>query len=492
MISIQAILQRNPDHIAVTAIDSHSDITEKNITYKELGSLINRVNFFFKKLELSSGDDLLIMLPNSLETVVVYLAAIEYGLNFIPLPCDASLNDINKILNLTDPKLWMISDLVVDKFAQINSDIKHYAVCIDMTFDWLDVTELAVTESRDSKLFIATSGTTGNPKIMVIDNNKLLQSGEAFLEFHNLSNSSLRFWNYLPMSYLGGLFNLLLIPLISGGSLVVTETFNGRTFFSFWNTIDRFDINALWFTPSIAKGLVKLGERTDFSKRKELASNVKHAFIGTAPISLKDKEEFESCFGINLLENFALSETTFFTSETMDTLGMRKESSVGCVLPYVKVKLEELADGQTEIMVKTPYLFDGYLTKKGKIELELDAEGFFGTNDLGDFDNEVLIIRGRNRDIIKKGGYFIQLREIEVFVENNSNISEACAVKIPHDFYGETYNLYVVTDLEKNEIQRWLVDNLIKYKWPENIILKKKLPKTSSGKVIKEKLLEEE
>lgn len=82
------------------------------------------------------------------------------------------------------------------------------------------------------------------------------------MKFHDLKDAQLRFWNYLPMSYLGGLFNLALIPLSTGGSLVIDETFSGKTFLQFWQTVERFDINAIWFVPTIARGLLSMAERT--------------------------------------------------------------------------------------------------------------------------------------------------------------------------------------------------------------------------------------
>ena len=167
------------------------------------------------------------------------------------------------------------------------------------------------------KLIITTSGTTGAPKAILIDGDRLWSAGLAFLELHALKQSRLRFWNYLPMSYLGGLFNLALIPVASGGSFVVGEPFSGKTFLGFWQNIERYGVDALWMVPSIVRGLISLAERT---KSLQPPPPIRNCFLGTASITLSEKTKFRNLFGIEMLENYGLTETTFLTSEKIEYL----------------------------------------------------------------------------------------------------------------------------------------------------------------------------
>ncbi len=86
-------------------------------------------------------------------------------------------------------------------------------------------------------------------------------------------------------------------------------------------------------------------------------------FLGTAPVSLKEKQKFAQIFKVQPLENYGLSETTFISSESIKNISFRTESSIGQVMPDVEVKLIPVDDGKavTEIWVKTPYLMLGYL-----------------------------------------------------------------------------------------------------------------------------------
>ena len=202
---------------------------------------------------------------------------------------------------------------------------------------------------------------------------------------------------------------------------------------------------------------------------------------------------------MNLYENFALSETTFLTAEKREDIIHREQSSVGPFLPYIEYKLVpyETMDGINTLWVKTPFLFKGYLNKDGNMELELDEEGFFDTKDLGGINEDgQLVLAGRNRDIIKKGGLFVSLIEIENLVKSKMEVEDVAAVPIKHDFYGESYVLYVISKtigeekITTDSLRIWLLENLVAYKLPEAIELVQEFPKTLSGKVQKNKLVE--
>jgi fatty-acyl-CoA synthase len=104
-----------------------------------------------------------------------------------------------------------------------------------------------------------------------------------------------------------------------------------------------------------------------------------------------------------------------------------------------------------------------------------------------------LLYRGRTRDIIKRAGYLIVLREVEVLAEQHALVEEASAVPVSHDFYGEDYVLAVrirpgaAAKVEDPlaDIRIWVNGTLAKYKWPGKIVECEDFPRTASGKVRK-------
>lgn len=483
------------------AIIVNSELNPRILTYQDLDNLINRCLLLFKKKGLGHGNTIFSLLPNAVETLVIFLATIKGGYGFAPLPCTASKREIGQWLDLVNPKLCITTNLASEDAQTViaKKGVDSLNITTDTRFDWLPVEQRQLRLGCHPRMYLATSGTTGDPKALLLDSLRLWSSGYAFMKFHNLHGSSLRFWNYLPMSYLGGLFNLGTIPLCIGGSIVLDEPFSGKTFLQFWQTVDRYDITALWFVPSIVRGLLKMAELTHRQDMKKWGRKIKKAFLGTAPIDLVTKQKFEDLFGIQLLENFALSETTFFTTETNLNVASRVKNSVGEILPYVDVKFVPLAKNRAfkEIYVKSPFLFLGYLEKDGSLTEPFDNEGFLGTEDLGHLNKDrIFIIDGRRKDIIKKGGYFISLKEIEALAKEHGAVLEAAAVPIQHEFYGESFLLFLILkegfskDTEE-DISQFIHRNLVQYKWPEKIVPRKEFPRTSSGKIKKHLLLQE-
>ena len=494
--------QRVTDKADAAALLSAFDLETRTISYRELGSLVRRCVNFYQAQGLKPRDVVCAFVQNSVEGAVCFLAAARMGLTYAPFPCSASKREVEGWVNLVKPKMCVTSALINQEIHDLISEKKIPSSHIpkDSTFTWLPKEGTGpLATNNPAKLYLSTSGTTGEPKAIVIDVDRLWSSGLAFTEFHGLKDSGLRFWNYLPMSYLGGLYNLCLIPLAIGGSALVDESFSGKTILSFWATIDRYDISAIWMSPSIVNGLLSMAERTGHNYQDKYSKVIKAAFVGMSPIRLDAKQRWKKNFGFDLLENFALSETTFFTSETKDNLSKRVEGSVGETLPYTEVAFVDVSaeDHETqvkspqEIRVKSPFLFDGYLTPAGTLDLPLDQNGFFPTKDLGVRDaNGTIRVTGRIRDVIKKGGFFVSLREIEILVEKLPAVKEAAAVRISHDFYGESFNLYLILSEQAGadaeaEINRYIHDNLIKYKWPDKLIVCSDFPRTASGKVRK-------
>lgn len=479
--------------------------SEQILSYGSLADILVRYRALFESVEARPGATIAAMLPNSVEMLACFLATIYHGYRFAPLSPDAPAPEITRWLKITRPQFALCGDTITENAKDaLRSSAPVVEVSLDGKFEFLPDPNLDLSSDPElAQLYLSTSGTTGDPKAMVIDSNVLWSSGRAFADFHEFLDEECRFLNILPMSYLGGLFNLGLIPLARGGSTVVNEAFSGRSFFSFWNTVERFDVNVLWLVPSIVRGLLALAERAKPDANAN--ANMRCCFIGTAATDLATKLKFEKTFGVPLLENFALSETTFFTTETLGSRHRRVEGSVGEPLPYVELSFapvseEHRGDGPAapEILVKTPYLFKGYLSSTGDAEPPAEANGYFPTGDLGDIDEKNrLIIHGRVRDIIKKGGYFISLVTIERLAQDHEDVSEAAAAPVPHAFYGESFDLHVrvAEGVPENWITHvfapWLHANLAKHMWPERIIVADEFPRTSSGKVQKHLLGDE-
>jgi len=479
-------------------IDARNDLT---LNYADLAVLLSRLGPQLQAWNHPDSRVVYAALPNSLENLATFLACMREGWTYAPIAVDASSREALRLAQCAGPGICLIPDSIAPSYAAdlAAAGIRTLPVPLDGRFHWVQTAERFAEAPNPGRLLITTSGTTGEPKVMAFNTDVLWSSAKAFSAHHGFLDAEARYLNILPMSYLGGLFNLGLIPLSTGGSTVVAEAFSGKTFLSFWQTVERFDINTLWLVPTIVRGLLGMADRTHRERFLPLKGRIRASFLGTAPISLQTKTRFEDVFGIALLENFALSETTFFTSETLDSRTKRQEASVGEILPYAAVEIRPLSQESAEdsapggeIWVKTPCLFEGYLEPGQPPRLPTDERGFFPTGDIGTLSGKTLVIQGRTRDIIKRGGMFVSLRELELATEEHPDVAEAAAVCVAHDFYGEDSVICARprpgASPNAADVLTWLHGRLAKSKWPARVVFMDDFPRTRSGKIRKKDL----
>jgi acyl-CoA synthetase (AMP-forming)/AMP-acid ligase II len=475
---------------------------ERSYGYAELVALLDRFAPLFLRYGICAERPLLALAPNAVEPFVTFLATLWHGTGYAPLAADASPRELRRWIETVTPAAALVGATIAPALREVLDELAIPVIeaTSDGEFGWVPLSDGPRFPAADEpgRVYLQTSGTTGEPRALVIDGDRLWASGRAFVAVHDFVQPTCRFLNNLPLSYLGGLFNLGLIPLAARGSTVITEAFSGKSIFDFWQTVERYNITLLWLVPTIVRGLLSIARRTHRTGIVSAAARPVAAFIGTAPIDLETKREFETIFSIPLLENFALSETTFFTSDLAGALDGRSQRSVGRILPYVDVRFIPLdptaaGDVPTEIAVKSPFLALGYRTTDGFRPLACDTDGYFATGDIGHLDaaSGHVVIDGRRREIIKKGGLFVALREIEVVATQHADVIEAAAVAVPHDFYGESSVLYVRLNdgAQLDAFTSWLRANLVRYKWPEATYAVDDFPRTSTGKIRKHRLV---
>jgi len=472
-------------------------ISDEEYSYSEVDIIIKKyISLFGLNLLNDEVPAIVSLLPNSIDALVVFYAAMLSDCKFGPCHPDSSLSEFESWVEIIKPDLCIVPvdiDENIISFLEIRGIDYAFPFRGSPSQEKYGNTNTYNYSSESSKLLLKTSGTTGDPKAMCLAMDVLWSSAVEFVIYNNLKNKNQRFYNFLPMSYLGGLFNLGLIPIATGGSVIVDDSFSAKTYFKFWPNVSKYKITVLWLTPSIMNGLLKLPKIKD----KSIKNIVKICFLGMAPSREVDKKLFLDKFEIPILENYGLSETTFISADNIASIDNANiDGAVGEVLDYVDINLLPVDIGDASkgfhINVKTPFLFDGYIDKSGGINLPLDENGYFPTGDIGYVHDGKLRITGREKDFIKKGGYLISLREIEVVAEGCSGVLEAAAVVSEHEFYGEVVKLYIVPSTKNiiisENVRNFLANQLAGYKVPDEVILIDQLPKTISGKIKKYKL----
>ncbi len=273
----------------------------------------------------------------------------------------------------------------------------------------------------------------------------------------------------LPMYHIGGL-TILLRSLYNGTSTTIIERFDEEQVLEL---IDSKAINMLSIVPTLLVRIIDRIERHDL--RVVLVGG---EFI---PLTLIEKSLEKN---IPIYKTYGMTETTS-QSVTFPVLKYpQKIDSVGVPLPGVTIRIQGPdEEGIGEVLIQSPMLMDGYLGKE-------KISGLFNTEDVGYIDQDgFLYILDRRKNIIISGGENIYPQEIENILYANPKISGCAVVGRNDPNWGQVPVLFVVSELNEEDIFNYLAGKIAKYKLPREIIHLDELPKNALGKIVRKDLI---
>jgi acyl-CoA synthetase (AMP-forming)/AMP-acid ligase II len=347
-------------------------------------------------------------------------------------------------------------------------------------------------------VILATSGTTGTPKIMLLPVAQLVYTADLIARHNELTTED-RGFNPLPLWHVNAEVVALLATFLSGSSLVLDDGFH-RT--DFWALIDRLDVTWINAVPAIISRLV--------SRQDEESAPQRVRFIrsASAPLSGPLLEAFEEQTHIVVMESYGMTEAASQICAN-PLRGPRKRGSVG---PPVGVQLRVISSPLTSRAdVNNP----GHIEIRGRsvitgyegvgYESRFDSQGWLRTGDLGYLDDDgYLFLVGRSDDVINRGGEKIFPREIEDVILGVPGVVGAAVIGVADDVFSQVPVAYVqldgvtlATPLDTirsvtDEIRNELVSTFVRTRRPVELRVVVHLPVNATGKVVKSELLTDE
>lgn len=434
-------------------------------------------NFLLSK-NLVSGDRLCVYLENCVEMIDLYLACAKTGIIFVPVNILYKEREITHILNDADPKL-LIADLEVPggfsalQLVDLIQELKNH-----------NDTAVEIRTTGDSPAaLVYTSGTTGASKGAILTHNNFISNGMNLVMCWQITEND-RFLLALPLFHVHSLANGIHCWLMSGCTMRLLVRFEHQ----------KAAAEFLDFKPSLFFGVptiyIRLLEQST-EIAKQIGANMRLFACGSAPLPPQVMLDFETKYGLVILERYGMTETLMNISNPYT--GERKPGTVGFPLPGLSAKII-LPNGETaaideegEVCVKGPNVFAGYW-KKEQATIDSFIDGYFKTGDMGVLSEDgYFTLRGRKSDLIISGGFNIYPREIEEFLLEQEGVSEAVVVGIPHETRGEMPIAYIVPSANFDAV---LIEELCKktfasFKIPRSFITMDSLPRTALGKVQK-------
>ncbi|MET0851317.1 MAG: amino acid adenylation domain-containing protein, partial [Candidatus Rokuibacteriota bacterium] len=236
-----------------------------------------------------------------------------------------------------------------------------------------------------------------------------------------------------------------------------------------------------------------VGAPAESETYRRIARRAKLRFMLSSAGSLEPAalRRLEDLFDAPVVERYATSETGMLTANPLPP-GIRKPGTVGTplcneirILDAAGAPAGRLEDG--EIVVRGPSVFDGYLDDP-EANRAAFTDGWFRTGDLGHFDDEgYLVITGRIKELISRGGEKISPLEVERVLTAHRSVARACVFALPHPTLGEEVAAAVVLARpgapSAEELVGFARERLAPFKVPRRIFFVSALPIAATNKV---------
>lgn len=433
---------------------------------------------YFQSQGLNQGDRIVVNLPNSIEFVYCYFACMVGRFTIIPINSNLTKNDINYVLEIVKPKLF------IDNPKQVKTG-KNLIPEIEIEYDFSDVFSI-----------FFTSGTTSLPKGVCHNLGAMIANTLAFNKLVGLNKNTV-IMHVLPMGYMAGFLNTILSPVMAGGTVVISPQFNAQQAIDFWQPAIKNNANTIWLTPTMAALLARLNRDKNITKWTE--DNLINVFIGTAPLPKTVKNNFEKTFKTKCLESYGMTEVLIVASNALERDS--KDYSVGLLLNDTEVETrgennEILPRQETgQIYVKSPFSLKGYIDGNNEKNYSPLNNGWFATGDYGYIDNDnYLFITGRIKDLIIHGGTNISPRAVEEIILAHPQIKDVSIIGKPHPFWGEEVVAFLIIEdnqeFNQNTMREYCRQNLQSDAVPTTFKIINDFPRSSTGKIQKHLLQE--
>ena len=362
------------------------------------------------------------------------------------------------------------------------------------TFNW------PLLDENTAASLCYTSGTTGNPKGVLYSHKSTILHAITIAGSLGFDSSS-SVLPVVPMFHVNA-WGVPYAALINGFSLTLPgQALDGESLFEL---IEQESVDSLLGVPTVWLGLLKYLEE----KGKRLDS-VNQVLVGGSAASYAMIKAFDEQHGAFLTHGWGMTEMSplgTINAPTKKTMSLPTEeryqlqTKQGYPLFGVEIKTvndqgEELPrDGKTSgaLKVKGPWIMHTYFKAE---ESAVDNGGWFDTGDVATIHPDgCMQIVDRAKDVIKTGGEWISSIDLENAILSHKNVLEACVVGVPHPKWDERPLLFLITKdgnpIDPQEVNDFLIEKVVKWWLPDDIIFVDELPHGATGKLLKVELRE--
>ena len=487
---LEKTVHRQPQKTAIITKD-------EELTFADLNQRVHGLAANLQQAGIRQGDRVGILLPNCAAIPLSYFATQKIGVVTVILDARLKGKELQGVLKDAVVKLLIVHQQLRAEADEAFKELGRIPLWIvsgdgDESFEKkfaVPVTLATLPRPRadDDALILYTSGTTGEPKGVVLSYCNLAQYPRVMSEMGITDGSTIR-GCILPMSHIVG-------PVVcnevadKGFTLVIFDQINPVTLLE---GIQKHRITVFESVPIVFQLLLGVRDLANYD-----TSSVQIAAMMGTSIPLPLLRAFHSAQPhIKVIQGYGLTETSPMITLVEPEKAEAKMGSIGRAVPGVAVKIVDEAGKEVpigepgEIITSGAHVMKGYFRKPEATAARI-RDGWLYTGDVGKVETDGYYHHlGRRDDMIITGGLNVYPAEVENLIYTYPGIQETIVFAIPDSKRGHVIGTAIVArpgaNIVERELLTFLRGNLANFKVPQKIVVRDSLPRTSSGKLIRE------
>ncbi|RBP92981.1 feruloyl-CoA synthase [Cytobacillus firmus] len=486
--TIHGVLERNARKFP----EKDAFITASNrLTYGDMNRTCNRLARYLQDEGVRHGDRIAVMSRNNEHFFFAFFACMKIGA--IPMPINIRLTpkELGAIFQNASAAGILYEDELAETVTSLKENLNYYFSIQDVVGASAHFSEgnLHVPiDSRDVCEILFTSGTTGMPKGVVFNHERILAIAAAVSVNFSLTHRD-SMLTLMPLSHSAPLNTFFMSGFYCGATHVISD-FTPKGFLN-WIQQEK-------TTFSFAAPVAYLLAAKDPDLASYDLSSMRVFAYGGGPLALASYHHVKKAFqNENFYQVYGLTEAgpngiLLYPEEHLDKAG-----SIG-KNPTVNMEIRVVRPDGTDT---DPNEYGEILLTGDSLMLEYDnnleetnaaiKDGWLYTGDIAYRDEDgYFYIVDRKKDVIISGGVNIYPREVEEVLAKHDAVLESCVVGVPHEDWGETVKAVVVLkgDASEEELRAFAAEHLAEFKCPRIYSFVDELPRNASGKILKQQV----
>lgn len=465
---------------------------DERVTYSELERRIGAAAAALTKAGIGPGDVVALVCANHLRFFPLMLAAMRLSLILLPVNWRQKAREIGFQLADSGAKLVIVDD-AFREVVELAAGKTQLVLSRAVDEEWLTqtpVSGLAFGDWSGGSLLFYTSGTTGEPKGVLINERALSiarAQEKALVGFADWTQDEVLL-SPLPLFHIGGV-SWALCGLDRGCTVVLTTDMSPA---GLLEACQKWLVTRTFMVPQLVRGLID-----EMLTRNVRVDSLKAIHYGAAAMDPPLLERGLKTIGCRFLQYFGMTEMcgtiSILQPDDHDLARSHLLRSVGRPLPGTIVQIRNkdgdiVACGEPgEIWVRSETRMLGY-RNRAKATAEAIVDGFYRTGDGGRIDEAgFLYLTDRIKDMINSGGENVYPAEVEAVLREHPAVGDCAVYGVPDATWGEAVHAAVErrpgVDTTEQDIVAHVRAQIAAFKAPKRIVFVDALPRTASGKV---------